>query len=120
MASSEHAEAYPATNVTDGSAHEIWEAADSTGESYLEFDLEEPTLIQAMGMDEPDRWPRYRQSMRVEVETENGWEELFKLNSNGHGVVRKFDPVEASRVRLYVSRQEGSPGIAEWQLYAPE
>ena len=33
----------------------------STGESYLEFDMGEPTLIQAMGMDEPDRWPRYRQ-----------------------------------------------------------
>ena len=77
-------------------------------------------MIRAMGMDEPDRWPRYRQSMRVEVGTENGWQELFVLKTNGHGVVRKFDPVEVSRVRLYVSRKEGPPGIAEWQIYAPE
>ena len=119
LASSEHPE-HPASNAVDGSGHEIWEAADSTGESYLEMNMGEPTLIQAMGMDEPDRWPRYRQSMRVEVETKNGWQELFVLKTNGHGVVRKFDPVEASRVRLYVSRKEGPPGIAEWQLYAPE
>ncbi|MDX2432043.1 MAG: alpha-L-fucosidase [Bacteroides sp.] len=119
VASSEQAE-HPASNITDGSAHEYWEAADSTGESYLEFDMGEPTLIRAMGMDEPDRWPRYRQSMRVEVETEKGWEELFTLNSRGHGAVRKFEPVEVRKVRLYVSRKEGPPGIAEWQLYAPE
>ena len=73
-----------------------------------------------MGMDEPDRRPRYRQSLRMEVETENGWQELFALNTRGHGVVRKFDPVEVSRVRLYVSRGAGPPGIAEWQIYAAE
>ncbi len=119
VASGEHPE-HPASNVTDGSAHEYWEAADSTGESYLEFDMGEATLIRAMGLDEPDRWPRYRQEIRVEVEGEKGWEELFTLNTRGHGVVRKFEPVEVRRVRLYVSRKEGPPGIAEWQLYAPE
>jgi alpha-L-fucosidase len=111
---------YPASNAIDGTAHEIWEAADSTGESYLELDMGEPTLIQAMGMDEPDRRPRYKQSIRLEVETENGWVELFALKTNGHGVLRKFDPVETTRVRLYVQRSVGLPAIAEWQLYAPE
>ncbi len=111
---------HPAINAMDGSAHEVWESADSTGESYLEIDMGEPTWIQSAGIDEPDRWPRYKQSIRLEVETGNGWEELFKLDTNGHGVVRKFDPVQARRVRLYVQRMAGPPGIAEWQLYAPE
>jgi len=109
-----------ALNVLDGSGHEIWESADSTGESYLEIDMKDPTLIHATGLDEPDRWPRYRQSIRLEVETGNGWEEIFSEITRGHGLVKKFDPVEARRVRLYVERAEGPPAIAEWQLYAPE
>ncbi|MCP4309874.1 MAG: alpha-L-fucosidase [Bacteroidetes bacterium] len=119
LASGEHPN-HPALNAADGSGHEIWEAADSTGECYLEFDLGEPALISAAALDEPDRWPRYKQSIRMEAETENGWEELFAARTKGHGLVRKFDPVRTSRVRLYVNRKEGPPAVAEWQLYAPE
>jgi alpha-L-fucosidase len=118
-ASSEHAD-FPAANAADGSGHHIWESADSTGESYLEFDLGDPTWIQATGMDEPDRWPRYRQTVRMEAETNDGWEEVLSVKTSGHGLVKKFDPIQAKRVRLYVERAEGPPAIAEWQLYSPE
>jgi len=111
---------HPASHAIDGSGFEIWESADSTGESYLEFDLGEPTMIHAIGMDEPDRWPRYRQSIRFEAKSESGWEEIFVADTRGHGLVRKFDPIETTGLRLYVEREEGPPGIAEWQLYAPE
>lgn len=118
LASSEHP-SHPALFAIDGSGHEVWEAADSS-ENYLELDLEAPTLIHATGIDEPDRWPRYRQHFRMEAEGENGWEEIFSSETVGHGLVRKFEPVTASRVRLYVQRNQGPPAIAEWQLYAPE
>ena len=118
-ASSENPD-FPASYAVDGTGHHIWEAADSTGESYLEFDFGEPTLIHAVGLDEPDRWPRYKQIIRLEAKTENGWKELFSAKTNGHGAVRKFDPIETTGVRLYVERDEGPPGIAEWQVYAPE
>ncbi len=111
---------HPATQAADGSGHHIWESADSTGESYLEFDLGKLTLIQAAGLDEPDRWPRYKQTLRMETETENGWKEVFSAQTNGHGLVREFDPVQAKRVRMFIERAEGPPGIAEWQLYSPE
>ena len=117
-ASSEHPD-HPALYAKDGSGHEVWEAADSL-ENYLEFDLEGPTLIHAVGIDEPDRWPRYKQRIRLEVESENGWGPVFSTQTVGHGLVRKFEPVTTSRVRLYVQRNEGPPAIAEWQLYAPE
>ena len=69
IASSEHLN-HPAVNAVDGSAHEIWESADTTGESYLEIDLGTSTRIMAVGLDEPDKWPRYKQSVRMEAETE--------------------------------------------------
>jgi alpha-L-fucosidase len=118
-ASSEHPD-YPASNAVDGTGHHIWESADTAGVSYLEFDMGGPTWIHATGLDEPDRWPRYRQSIRMEVETGNGWEEIFSAQTSGHGLVEKFDPVQARRVRLQVERAEGPPAIAEWQLYAPK
>ncbi len=119
MASSELPD-HPVANAADGTGHHIWESADSIGESYLEYDLERPTWIQATGLDEPDRWPRYRQTVRMEAETENGWKEVFSAQTNGHGLVKNFDPIQTRRVRLYIERNEGLPGIAEWQLYSPE
>jgi len=118
VASSAHPD-HPASNAGDGTGHEIWEAADSV-ESYLEYDLGEPTMIAATGIDEPDKWPRYRQRVRMEIESRDGWKEVFTENTRGHGLVRQFDPVLTSRVRLFVRREKGPPGIAEWQLYAPE
>ena len=40
--------------------------------------------------------------------------------SYGHGLVKIFEPIETTRLRLYVQRKEGPPGIAEWQVYAPD
>jgi alpha-L-fucosidase len=118
-ASSEHPD-QPASNAADGSGQNIWESADTTGVSYLEFDMENPTWIQAIGLDEPDLWPRYKQTIRMEAETDAGWKEVFSAKTNGHGLVKKFDPIQARRVRMYIERAEGPPAIAEWQLYAPE
>jgi alpha-L-fucosidase len=111
---------HPAAHAADGTGHHIWESADSTGESYLEFDMGSPTLIHAVGLDEPDRWPRYRQNIRMEVQVADIWEEIFSASTRGHGLVKKFDPIQARRVRIYIERADGPPGIAEWQLYAPE
>ena len=111
---------HPASNAVEGSGHHIWESADTTEESYLELDLGELTWIHAAGLDEPDRWPRYKQNVRMEAETDNGWTEIFSAKTNGHGLVKKFDPVQAKSVRMYIERAEGPPGIAEWQLYSPE
>ena len=128
-ASSENPD-FPASNAVDGSARNIWQPADTTGESYLEFDLETPTWIQAVGVDEIARWPRRGQHIRLEAETEKGWEVVFTEETGGRGLVKKFDPVQASRVRLFVEYEnvppyfreweKGPAHIAEWQLYAPE
>ncbi len=111
---------HPAAQAADGTGHDIWESADTTGESYLEFDLGSSTWIQAVGLDEPDRWPRYRQTLRMEAQMDDGWKEIFSASTRGHGLVKNFDPIKAQRVRMYIERAEGPPGIAEWQLYSPE
>ena len=48
LASSEHAD-HPATNVTNGSGHEIWEAAVALEKAILRFEMGEPTRITGDG-----------------------------------------------------------------------
>jgi alpha-L-fucosidase len=114
----------PAKNAADGTRGKAWMSADTTGVSYLEFDMGKPTWIRATGVDEKIRWPYQIQNIRLESETDKGWVEIFSTKTNGKGFVKKFDPVKARRVRLYVEVDpdgaQGAPVIAEWQLYAPE
>jgi alpha-L-fucosidase len=123
IASSEYPK-NPAKNAKDGPVLKFWKSADTTGVSYLEFDMEKPTWILATGVDEKIRWPYQIQNIRLESETNKGWVEIFSIKTNGKGFVKKFDPVKARRVRLYVEVDpdgaQGAPSIAEWQLYAPE
>jgi alpha-L-fucosidase len=118
-ASSEHPD-YPVSNAVDGTSQNIWQSADSIGESYLEFDLEIPTWIQAIGVDEMIQWPKRKQNIRLEVETEKGWEEVFSAKTTGRGYVRKFAPIQTRHVRLYIDNEEEPANIAEWQVYAIE
>jgi alpha-L-fucosidase len=110
---------HQAGSIADGRSS-YWEAKDADGEAWLEFDLGQPTLLHALAVDEPDRWPRYRQTLRLEVESEAGWKEILTAETKGHGHTAKFDSVTTQRVRLYVERAAGAPAIAEWQLYSPE
>jgi hypothetical protein len=71
-------------------------------------------------VDEPDRWPRYKQDIRVEIETNQGWTQLLAVQTNGHGHQVKFPEIKVQKIRLYVKRELGPAGIAEWQIYSPE
>ena len=104
----------------DGDAAQYWEAAADDKNTYLEYDLGQPTLIHALAVDEPDRWPRYKQELRVEIETDKGWTPLLSTQTKGHGHQAQFTPIKVQKIRLYIKRELGPPGIAEWQIYSPE
>jgi hypothetical protein len=104
----------------DGDATQYWEAGPNDKNVYLEYDLGKPTPVHALAVDEPDRWPRYKQDIRVEIETDKGWTQLLTAQSNGHGQLFKFPEIKVQKIRLYLKRELGPPGVAEWQVYSPE
>lgn len=110
----------PVTAAQDGDATQYWEAGAEDKNPYLEYDLGKPTVIHALAVDEPDRWPRYKQNVRVEIETDKGWTELLAAQTNGHGQLFKFPEIKVQKIRLYIKRAAGPPGVAEWQIYSPE
>ena len=110
----------PLAAARDGDATKYWEAGPNDKNVYLEYDLGKPTPVHALAVDEPDRWPRYKQDIRVEIETDKGWTQLLAAQSNGHGQLFKFPEVKVQKIRLHLKRELGPPGVAEWQVYSPE
>ena len=110
----------PITAAQDGDATQYWEAAAEDKNAYLEYDLGKPTLIHALAVDEPDRWPRYKQVIRIEIETAQGWSQLLTAPTNGHGQLFRFPEIKVQKIRLHVQRELGPAGVAEWQVYSPE
>ena len=117
---SSSADGHPAAYITDGNPRKFWEADESDTATWMELDLGKPTLISAFAVDEPDRWPRYRQSIQIKLETSNGWKDVISSETVGHGIRTNFEPVLTQKVRLFIQRELGAPAIAEWQLYSPE
>jgi alpha-L-fucosidase len=111
---------HPAECITDGNPIKYWEADEADTAAWMEFDLGKPTLISAFAVDEPDKWPRYRQNIQIKLETSNGWKDVISSETVGHGIRTNFEPVLTQYVRLYIQRDLGAPAIAEWQLYSPE
>jgi len=110
----------PLAAARDGDATKYWEAGPNDKNVYLEYDLGKPTPVHALAVDEPDRWPRYKQDIRVEIETDKGWTQLLAAQSNGHGQLFKFPEVKVQKIRLHLKRELGPPGVADWQVYSPE
>lgn len=110
----------PASHILDGTAHNVWSAVEGTNSGWVEIDFETPMQISGFAFDEPDRWPRYRQQFRLEMSDGGKWQVVVSGNTRGHGHSEDFPPVSAQRFRLVLEREAGPPGVAEWQLYAPE
>jgi alpha-L-fucosidase len=109
-----------AANAIDGTAAKRWRAPADVKSAWLEIDLGRPTAIAGFGLDEPDVWPRLRQSFLLEVADASGWRKVADGKTDGHGLKRTIVPVTAKIFRLTMACAAGSPGVAELQLYRPE
>jgi alpha-L-fucosidase len=113
-------EGNPAENAIDGTGAKRWRAPKDVKSASIEVTLEEPSTIAAFGIDEPDVWPRMKQSYKLEAKVGDDWQTIATGKTNGHGAVAAIKPVTAQLFRLTMDCEAGSPGVAEFQLYRPE
>jgi alpha-L-fucosidase len=109
-----------AANALDGTGAKRWRAPADAKSAWLEIDLGKPVAISGFGLDEPDVWPRLKQKFSLEVADGVGWKKIADGKTDGHGLKRAIDLVTAQKFRFTMECAEGSPGIAELQLYRPE
>jgi alpha-L-fucosidase len=109
-----------AAHALDGTAAKRWRAPADVKSASLEIDLGRPIAISGFGLDEPDVWPRMRQSYLLEVADGGAWKKIAEGRTDGHGLKRAIPTVTAQKFRLTMECAAGSPGVAELQLYRPE
>jgi len=109
-----------AAKVFDGTGSGRWRAPDKVRKAVLEIALAQPETLSAVGLDEPDVWPRIKQSYQLEALVGDAWTHLASGSTDGHGFKKAFRPVQAQQLRLTMSCEGGAPGAAELQLYRPE
>ena len=107
-------------NALDGTAAKRWRAPEDVKSAWLEVDLGKPVAISGFGLDEPATWPRIKQKFTLEVPDGPGWRKVAQGDTSGHGVTQAIPTTTARKFRFTMECDQGSPGIAELQLYAPE
>ena len=106
-----------AANAFDGTGQKRWRAPASVKSAWLEVDLGLPFTIGAFGLDEPDVWPRMKQQFKLEAWRDDAWRQIAEGETDGHGQRSALTPVTAQKFRLSMACEQGSPGVAELQLY---
>ncbi len=81
------------------------------------FALFTPATICAFGRDKPAVWPCLHQTYTLEVAAASGWRKIAGGKTHGHGTCQSLPPVTPRKFRLTMACPEGSPAVAEWQLY---
>ena len=109
-----------ATNVIDGTGAKRWRAPQDATSAWLEVELNKPSRIGAFGLDEPDVWPRMKQSFILEAFVGGEWKKIADGKTSGHGKKQTIVPIFAQKFRLTMECPKGSPGVAELQVYAAE
>ena len=97
-----------------------WRVPADVKSGSVEIVLSKPESICGFGLDQPDIWPRMKQTFQIEARQGDEWKLVFKGNSNGVGLVKDIPLVTARQFRVQVDCESGAPGIAELQLYRPE
>ena len=107
-------------NAMDGTGAKRWRAPKDVKSAWLELELTKAAAIGAFGLDEPDVWPRLKQSFTLEAWVTGDWKRVAEGETTGHGAKENISPVTAQKFRLTMQCETGSPGVAELQLYAAE
>ena len=106
-----------AENVVDGTGSKRWRAPKDVKSAWIEMELKQPANIGAFGLDEPDVWPRMKQRYTLAAHVGGEWRNIAQGSTNGHGTKATVPPVAAQKFRLTMECANGSPGVAELQLY---
>ena len=108
-----------AGNVLDGTASKRWRVPANVHSAWLELTLDGDKTVGAVGIEEPDVWPRLQQTYVMEAFVGGVWVKLIEGKTDGLGFIQSFSPITARKFRFTMNCDKG-PGIAELLLYTAE
>jgi alpha-L-fucosidase len=121
VVSSQNSYTYGGKNLLDGDRLTQWEAAKGERNATIEINLQIPTSISTLIVDEPwHPWDNKMQKLVLQYKLGNEWKTIVETATKGTGLVQKFKPVIAQIFRMKIENKDGEPTLSEWQLYGPE
>jgi alpha-L-fucosidase len=108
-------------NVTDDKKDSYWATEDGVIESSIVLTLAEPTLINRFVAQEFIPLGQRIKKFTLEVETVNGWEEIYQGTTVGIKRILRFDDILAKQVRFSITDAKASPTVSKIGIfYAPK
>jgi alpha-L-fucosidase len=108
---------FAAAKSVDGDRETCWTTDEGVTRAEIEYTLPRPRSFNVAMIQEQIRLGQRIESCAVDAWVAGAWKELATATTVGAKRLLRFDPVEASKVRLRITASRASPAIAEFGLF---
>ncbi|MFH0946240.1 MAG: alpha-L-fucosidase [Planctomycetota bacterium] len=111
-------EEYAASRAFDDDSKTRWATDAGTKSAWIEVDLEQPTVVSRIAIQEAEEYQRVRE-FELRYEAEGAWTTIHRGTTLGPGWSLEFKPVTVRRFRLEILDASEGPTLCEIRLFAP-
>ncbi|HEY9006209.1 MAG TPA: alpha-L-fucosidase [Ohtaekwangia sp.] len=111
------ADAYAATNVTDGNKDTYWATDDNVTTGSVEITFDKVHLVNYMVLQEYIKLGQRVKTFTVEAWKDNAWQKVADATTIGHKRILKIDPIETDKVRVNITASKACPLISAIEVY---
>lgn len=105
------------SNVNDDNRETYWATRDGEKSASLEIDMKTPHQVQYVVIQEYIKLGQRIKACSVEVFQGGDWIEVARITTVGYKRIIKFNPVQASKVRINILDAKACPVISNVALY---
>jgi alpha-L-fucosidase len=116
-ASGTRGKGYAASNVNDGDPETFWSLKDDQTIADITIDLGMETEVNRILVQEYIKLGQRVQEFKIEAYVNGGWQQVIDGTTIGYKIIRKFEVVKTSKIRLTISKSKASPVISNIELY---
>ncbi|HVN57486.1 MAG TPA: alpha-L-fucosidase [Bacteroidales bacterium] len=103
--------------INDGDNDTYWAARDKDLTASLTIFFNEPEEVNRILIQEYIRLGQRISRYSVEAMVDNAWKKVVEGTTVGHKVIRKFNTVRASAVRINIEKSKACPAISNVELF---
>jgi len=111
------ARAFEPANALDGRAETYWATDDGVTTGCVELSWEHPVRFDRIVLREHIPLGQRVQAWVLETDDGSAWRALASGAAIGPGIIVRFAPVEAARLRLRITQAKACPTLAQFAVY---
>lgn len=108
---------YEGNNTTDGKKETYWSTDDAVTSASIELDWKDVKVIKYILLQEYIQLGQRVKSFTVEARINNEWKKVSEGTTIGYKRILRFDPVEASGVRVSIVESKACPVLSNIEVY---